>query len=356
MCGLFGVVGPGIIQMDLDVFKELGIISQLRGMDGAGFYQIKSNAYKNGFDYEDLMKTDETFSELKMEVPYNKKKHPHALNSIAVNLIIGHVRAATKGDITPENSHPYMYPNIVGAHNGTLKDKKYDHKERTDSDLMFEDVSQRGLIPVLGELDKNSAYAITMYDRIGKMLYFGRNEKRTLHFALNEDRGVMYWSSESEFLKLILRRKGIKFRLFSLPSGFVWQCDPAYVPSAYFWEKNNKPFMKVVANFNPPVEEPRVEPQVEVKTEVVKVEDKPPFDTQKPTEKFSTGTVIQLPAPKRTSLRILHENCECGTKKFNLLEIDRCRKGKLVGYSYDKSTDTYYCSKCEKKEVKHVVH
>ena len=143
------------------------------------------------------------------------------LERITDNLYMMHVRAATKGVINQQNSHPYDFPSFVAAHNGTLKDKQYDHKEKTDTFLFFEEFQRKldnspeadfdeVLADHINTLETGGAYAITLLNKDNRCMYFLRNLARPLNIAINMKRGVIYWASEQWMLTGILGRHGLK--------------------------------------------------------------------------------------------------------------------------------------------------
>lgn len=354
MCGLFGIAGPGITQQDLDIVKDLGIISQVRGTDGSGIFQVRSNAYSPKYDQSLIYKTEDTFSELLIDVDWDKKKYNNLLSSINVDVIIGHVRMATKGIISDSNAHPFVFENLVGAHNGTLKDKKYEDKVKTDSELMFADISANGLIKTLDNLHKDSAFAITMFDRVNRKMYFTRNAKRTLHFALNENRSVLYWASEPYFLKTAIKRRNVDAYYFSLSEDAIWELKPSDITSATTFKNTKKPFFKVIHSLkkeDTKKEEKHSEAPFDggVKKENTKSETKL---IENKSSELSSGTVLKFPI---NNFRSFYSKCVCGAKTFNLLQKDLCEKGKLVGYSFDPTNRSYYCDNCV-KETQHAVH
>lgn len=205
MCGLFGIFGPGIIDKDIEILKQLGLVSQLRGLDGAGVFEAntRSKILRDGY----LEKGADAFSYFLTDVADTHK--PKLLDNIYNTLYMGHVRAATKGIINDQNAHPFDVGRYVIAHNGTLRDKKYDHNSKADSMLMAEDINKRGILPVLKDLQGGSAYAMSIYDREENKFYLVRNSLRPLHLAYNTTRSVVYYASEHEFLKMILERNNI---------------------------------------------------------------------------------------------------------------------------------------------------
>lgn len=208
MCGHCGVLGPGINNWDLEVVRDLLTVSTLRGIDSTGVLQGKSNVM-----YNKEVRTDYTIEKMANEANFFKwyhKRHPDGnkriLESTADNFICCHVRAATKGAITDDNAHPFEFENIIGMHNGTLRDKKYEHAEKTDSEMFFKDINENGLIPVLEKLDPDSAYAIVVFDKNTGMLHFARNDDRPLFFAVHATRSVMYYASEAWMLRQMMAR------------------------------------------------------------------------------------------------------------------------------------------------------
>lgn len=143
------------------------------------------------------------------------------LDRLTDNLYMMHVRAATKGAINKDNAHPYEFDDFIAAHNGTLKDKKYDHEEKTDSFLFFKAFQEKleqdkesnfdeMLADHINTLETGGAYAITMLNKYNRCMYFLRNNARPLFVAINRKRSVIYWASERWMLSGVLGRYGLK--------------------------------------------------------------------------------------------------------------------------------------------------
>lgn len=203
MCGLFGIAGPGIGTNDLNVLKALMVFSVLRGVDSTGLFTCGNNG------------THQVLKKQTVSSPIFLTNNKDLVEDWSMYCGLGHVRDTTVGKITVENAHPFMFEDIVGAHNGTLVDWKYrkdDH--RSDSDLLFEDIQNRGVMEVLEEVSDASAYAISIFHRKEYALTFARNRRRPLHIAINKDRGVIYWASEFEMLEFALNRSNIKYDIY----------------------------------------------------------------------------------------------------------------------------------------------
>lgn len=217
------MAGAGINRWDSSILDQLGTVSVLRGVDGTGVYSANTNRINKT---QRLVKLAEDYTYWKY---WNEHKVPIKdrvdFDNLQNNLFIGHTRAATLGGISHENSHPFDFSNIVGAHNGTLTLPKYIEKDQVDSYLMFKDISQRGLKPVLAELSDKCAYAISMLDKVTGKLWFALNGKRSLSFAVNKKRSVLYWASEKGALDYIIRvRHQEDVHFFTLAPG-MWGCD-----------------------------------------------------------------------------------------------------------------------------------
>jgi len=362
LCGHAGLAGPGINAQDLSIARNLGILSQIRGRDGAGVFQISSARRNQKFNNSFIYKTSENFSTMLDEIDWDKA-YKDVLNNVSCDIIMMHVRAATRGRICSANSHPFIVERFVGAHNGTLKDQKYQDKDKTDSELMFRDMNNRGIIPVISELNDDSAYAVVIYDRTDGALYFGRNEKRTLALAFLEDRNVMYWASEKEMLKFVLNRHGVNAKYFNLLPHKLLKV----VPSEISCKKAALDCMKVTHLFKPELEKkeekkdeapfkPTSVPQVKSK------EDQHAFGWTAPEYSYplkqekitpaNKNNVVDFPKSQENGkIKSFFSKCACGAKTMNLIETNYSRRG-LKGYPrWDSSMQKHYCEECDPLNV-----
>ena len=227
MCGLVGMMGPGIMMDDMKMMKDLAYINGLRGRDGAGILQGFGSKWKQEYK---VCKTWQEISYLLWFNEWSSKGDRKFLNDYQSNFFAVHSRWATVGAHSDENSHPFDFTNLVGMHNGTLEDTKYFHHTKTDSEMMFDEMDKRGVIPVLKDLNKKSAYAIVVFDKNSGELVFARNKERPLYFAHNTERGVCYWASEIDFLKLAAGRNKIKLSAFVyLAPDKVYRVNPCLI-------------------------------------------------------------------------------------------------------------------------------
>lgn len=200
-------MGPGINSWDLDIVRDLLTVSTLRGTDSTGVLQGKSESWFNH------SRVDYVVEKSASDALYFKWFHSKALegnrrilNSTLDNFIACHVRYGTRGALIDANAHPFEFENIIGMHNGTLRDKKYEHNDKTDSELLFKDISENGIIPVLEKVDPWGAYALVILDKNSGEFSFVRNDQRPLYYAIHENRPVMYWASEAWMLREMMAR------------------------------------------------------------------------------------------------------------------------------------------------------
>jgi hypothetical protein len=128
--------------------------------------------------------------------------------------LLGHCRAATRGESSRFNAHPFCFDNIVGTHNGTLSYQSHkkltgEAKFQTDSEAIFAEIEAFGIGPTVKkfkgykENDTFScpdAYALVWYDTRENSINFLRNKERPLYFAFDKKREQLFWSSEMAHL------------------------------------------------------------------------------------------------------------------------------------------------------------
>lgn len=204
MCGLVGVAGDLDLK-DVRIFKELLMIDTFRGIHSTGIARLDA-------------RKDEEPEIVKQCVPgwefFDAVRGAESLCTATAHILIGHNRHATAGAINKHNAHPfYVADKIVGVHNGTLD--KFETKRfiddmgdfGTDSEAALHSMAVRGEKETLENIV--GAWAFVWYNYETNQLNFTRNSQRPLHIAINKKtRKCIYWASELDMLKFVLRRNG----------------------------------------------------------------------------------------------------------------------------------------------------
>lgn len=216
------MVGPGIGKDDMDMYRDLAYVVGLRGTDSTGIIQGTLSKWKCDVFIE---KSAMDVAYFLWHHKYTEKGNKRIMTSLNDNVNMLHVRAATLGSVSNYNAHPHVTKHLIGMHNGTLVDNKYQPKDdRTDSEMLFKDIDDRGIEAVVRDMDKNSAYALTWVDRQEHTINIFRNEKRPLYCCFNKKRKVLYWASEGWMLEGCAARNHVEigevfyfepFRLYS---------------------------------------------------------------------------------------------------------------------------------------------
>lgn len=118
-----------------------------------------------------------------------------------------HVRWATHGDVgNQHNNHPILHGNILGVHNGVLRNedkildvtgREYDDAE-VDSEAIFAAVNKWGHREGLRKIEGDMATVYTRADH-PDYLYFAKSHGRPLVFARTRA-GSLVWASERKIL------------------------------------------------------------------------------------------------------------------------------------------------------------
>lgn len=356
MCGLFGCSGPGIVSSDLVILKEMGMVTSVRGTDSAGMFQTRTVGAESLWGHlEGYYKTTGPWTDLIDDLEADKKWYPHLMNSINIDVFMAHVRQATKGAIITDNAHPFETDKYVGCHNGTLVDHKYQHKNRTDSQMMFEDMDRQGVQKTLSMLSAGSAATVSIYEKSSKTLLFASNGKRPLWFCNLKGRSVTYWASEPGILTFVLGRNGISF---NKPEPFPKHILARLTPSNIRMNNNMSGWTEVakLPGWYQMKEDEKLLEEALKKSSVVDVANevrsstaitviKSPKQEQK-TQKTFEGTRTESP------LETFRLKCDCGKITLNVFRSHLCRRNTPGLPKYKELTNTFECSdSCKPKPV-----
>lgn len=170
-------------------------MDSLRGEDSTGIASVNNKG-----DVDVVKQVGNPFELLNM-------KYTDAIFKQQNRVLIGHNRWATTGKVDKYNAHPFDMDTLVGAHNGTLKDRhnlKFNGVYQVDSEQLFANIEVDGEEIALPKT--NGAYALVWWDKVNEKLKIIRNNQRTLYYTYSDDKRVIFWASEAWMLEVILSR------------------------------------------------------------------------------------------------------------------------------------------------------
>ena len=200
MCGLVGLAGEVSLK-EVKAFNELLIIDQIRGPHSTGVA---------GVDRDHQIEVFKQIGATNELMEY--KRYDQIVRQGRVALI-GHNRWATQGKINKWNAHPFVFDDVVGAHNGTVH--KHIIRKLPDSDLFDTDseaimysIQQQGIDDTVKHLT-DGAYCLTYYDGRDNTMNFLRNKERPLYYAVSKNKKTVFWASEILMLMLVASRQDL---------------------------------------------------------------------------------------------------------------------------------------------------
>jgi hypothetical protein len=224
MCGITGVMGHNLGVLEVSKFKDLMVLSQLRGDDGAGMIAVpKSNPVKK----VNIRRTTWSSGHLVTTQDFDECIKGD------VNILVGHARQPTKGGSKLENVHPHRAGNIILVHNGTMSHVNGNAipQGESDSRMVCKAIAEVG--PQKFVDNSYGAYCLVWIDLDKQTLNFLRNTERPLWLC--EERATvlenslvrnLFWASEGTFLQLTLGRyvsySKERHKYFALPKDEHW--------------------------------------------------------------------------------------------------------------------------------------
>lgn len=204
MCGLVAICSnqqKGFSNTEYAMFEHSMIFNQLRGDDSTGVALIDND------NVWEFVKEVGGFKALKGHLYYEDFKKSLLGEG---RLVMGHGRAATRGNVTVNNAHPFMFEDkekgtgLVFMHNGTLNTYQPGlegmHKYSVDSEFLAAAIHKHGAEKALSEVE--GAVACLWWDMKENTFNFYHNADRPLYYMVSKQ-GAFYLNSEQWILEYL---------------------------------------------------------------------------------------------------------------------------------------------------------
>jgi len=179
MCRLLGVVFRG--EFPTETLSELRILSGIGAVPGE-----KKRGHRDGWGIATFQAGKPHYVARSILPAFSDRSYNDAIDAVkeisTPNIVIAHVRAASSGGVSIENTHPFIVDGLVFAHNGTVKDLPLDGRAegKTDSELIAllvaDRLREKGSLPsalksvIREEIDQREFTAVVFLVSDGKSL------------------------------------------------------------------------------------------------------------------------------------------------------------------------------------------
>lgn len=230
------------------LFEDMLVAGAVRGTDSTGCFQItRDNKVFYGKSGETSGAAVNNSTSIKAVIK-SADEEP---------ITVGHVRAATQGDVNEANAHPFIgHKNnagkdyIIGVHNGTLYGWEYHGTAHdVDSAWAYQHLAEKGIAAFE---DFYGAYAMVWFDteHPGKV-FLGRNKERPLSIARSMDGKSIIGASEAGMLQWLAKRNDIEIgEVYSLDEDNLFSIDTTEAELSVMWERELPDY--VSSRYTPP--------------------------------------------------------------------------------------------------------
>lgn len=185
MCGLVGIISrnqSGFFHADAKMFENMLVFDTVRGRDSTGAVVIQRTGVAKV-----IKQAGDPF------LMYRNREWGTMIQDMTQSgrIVLGHNRAATRGEVSSLNAHPFIEDNIILMHNGTLWEHKNlsDEAVTVDSHAIAKALREDTPDNVLPEI--RGAFALLWYDAAKEMVYATRNEERPLFLCETKEGYVL---------------------------------------------------------------------------------------------------------------------------------------------------------------------
>lgn len=219
MCGLFGFYSKNTTIDTVQLFQELAINSESRGLHATGYAALNEGHIH--IHKLPVSASNFTFDRLYLTLP---------------EACLGHVRHATQGNPKDNiNNHPFRSKRFAFVHNGSLKlaGQHIPTKSNCDSERMFRlflkyysacHVVERA-IELMGKEFINESFACCLLDRQTQKIHMFRNSKRPLWIVRIPQMQSIFWASTQEIIDETMKHYGLEYSSFQTKTNTIYTVD-----------------------------------------------------------------------------------------------------------------------------------
>lgn len=218
MCGIYGIQEAP--NKELSLYETTVITHTLaKEMESRGRDSFGAITFPDGNLYKGLGRVSDTAVKL-LKAASQAKSY------------LAHTRAATVGDVTVENSHPFAVDDVVGVHNGSIYNykelnEKYKRECKVDSEHIFFHLNEGLPLP---EIEGHGTFFWSRYSEQFSKIYFGKTTSGSLSVVRiyrgdpksEEDPVGIVWCSEMFAIRKALKILGLEFEEVSIDSGKIY--------------------------------------------------------------------------------------------------------------------------------------
>lgn len=241
MCGIFGLARADdpLSVTEENIFSQLMLMSSMRGADATGMVNVPvatdkfMRRIRDGKQhFNTAIRKDATPSWWFLEERANKD----FIRQGNKTAMLGHTRAATVGERTIANAHPFDFDNVVGMANGTMGRHNIPggFTYETDTEGIYALINEAGpeeALSILTAAERSPMALCYINKKLNTLELFRNTDKnkdtRPLVVAISEDNGTLLWASEPGFLYAATSRVGYnlseKFRYSWLQAGKLYR-------------------------------------------------------------------------------------------------------------------------------------
>lgn len=204
MCGIVGMAG-NLNSSTSKMFRDMLVFSQLRGMDSTGVFTVPMTATVEPSLVKEVGTPGELFTSKTQDL-----FDARGVLKATPKVVVGHTRAATIGDTTKENAHPFQHDHIFGVHNGSLtvySDLCGYAEHEVDSKAIFHTIAEKGI-----EYTWKSFYgaaALVYWDNKERLLHIIRDDQRPLFLMQSKAKDAFFWASEEWMITVAAGRNRV---------------------------------------------------------------------------------------------------------------------------------------------------